>query len=209
MKSVCSFMAALAVAMLAVTLVDPAQAKGHHEVSCQTDNNGRTVCELSQGSSVAVVKHRSHKRSHAKANAVVDANGSAAAGVVVSKKTGATARVGAQYAAAFQAYIDDLESGGASVHFMGGIRRGSCSNRHMHPCGRALDVCQLSRGRIDRRCNLPGAAVVAEIAERHGLFEGGRWCNSDYGHVQAGVSAAACGERSLAARRRHSKMAQQ
>jgi hypothetical protein len=26
------------------------------------------------------------------------------------------------------------------------------------------------------------------------LFEGGRWCNSDYGHAQIGVTAAACGD---------------
>lgn len=206
MKVFQSVMAATAVAMLVVTLASPAQAKGHNEVQCQPDNSGRVIC----GSSVAVqpshTERKAHRRTRAKAIAV-DANGSAAAsGIVVSKKTGATARVGAQYAAAFQAYVDDLENGGAAVHFMGGIRRGSCSNRHMHPCGRALDVCQLSRGRVDRRCNLPGPAVAAAMAEKHGLFEGGRWCHSDYGHVQAGVSAAACGERSLAARRRHLKV---
>jgi hypothetical protein len=39
---------------------------------------------------------------------------------------------------------------------------------------------------------------MGDIAAAHGLFEGGRWCNSDYGHAQVGVTAAACGERMLA-----------
>jgi len=119
----------------------------------------------------------------------------AGSGLIRSGKTGATARVGAAYAARFQAYIDDLESRGASVRFMGGIRKGRCSSSHMHPCGRALDVCQLSRGHVDGRCHLPDRNTIAAVASRHGLFEGGQWCNSDYGHAQVGVSAAACGDR--------------
>lgn len=138
--------------------------------------------------------------SDARQRVVVDANGSPATGVVVSKKTGASARVSPQYAAAFQAYIDDLESGGASIRFMGGIRRGSCHAASLHPCGKALDVCQTARGRVDRRCHLPAPSTLAQIASRHGLFEGGRWCHSDYGHVQVGVTAAACGS-TLSARR--------
>jgi len=123
-----------------------------------------------------------------------DANGNLA-GVVTSKKTGATARVGVQYAAKFQAYIDDIEAHGGTVRFMGGIRRGKCWSGGMHPCGRALDVCQTGRGRVDARCNLPGRQALAQIAAAHGLFEGGQWCHSDYGHAQAGESAAACGRR--------------
>jgi hypothetical protein len=132
---------------------------------------------------------------------VPDANGNPAAGVVVSRKTGASARVSPQYAAAFQGYIDDLESSGATVRFMGGIRRGRCWAGSLHPCGQALDVCQTARGRVDGRCHLPGRSAAGEIAARHGLFEGGRWCNSDYGHVQVGTTAAACGS-SMSARRR-------
>jgi hypothetical protein len=70
----------------------------------------------------------------------------------------------------------------------------------MHPCGLALDVCQLSRGRVDHRCHLPGPQRIASIARAHGLFEGAEWCHSDYGHVQLGVTAASCGQQ-LAARR--------
>src|SRR5262249_24378758 len=62
---------------------------------------------------------------------------------VISRKTGARTRV----AARFQAYIDDLEANhGGRVLFMGGIRPGRCSPSSEHPCGKALDVCQLRRG---------------------------------------------------------------
>jgi|SRR6185312_15571816 len=124
---------------------------------------------------------------------VTDANGNA--GLVISKKTGAQARVGAQYAARFQAYVDDIESHGGVVRFMGGTRRGKCWSGGMHPCGKALDVCQTGRGRVDARCHLPSRHELARIAATHGLFEGGQWCHSDYGHAQVGVSAAACGSR--------------
>jgi hypothetical protein len=131
-----------------------------------------------------------------------DANGNLA-GVVTSKKTGATARVGAQYAAKFQAYIDDLEAQGAVIRFMGGIRRGKCWSGGMHPCGKALDVCQTARDRVDPRCHLPSRHELARIASAHGLFEGGQWCRGDMGHVQAGVSAAPCGAGGTMIARRH------
>ena len=126
----------------------------------------------------------------------LDANGNRVAGMVMSRKTGARARVGVTYAARFQAYIDDLETNhGARVLFMGGIRPGRCAPSSEHPCGKALDVCQLRRGVVDGRCNLPGRVTLGQIAAAHGLFEGGRWCNSDYGHAQVDVTAAACGDR--------------
>ncbi len=125
-----------------------------------------------------------------------DANGNNAVGIVKSRKTGALARVGAAYAARFQAYIDDLEANyGARVFFMGGTRPGRCSRSSEHPCGKALDVCQLRRGVVDPRCKLPGRITLGQVAAAHGLFEGGRWCNSDYGHAQVGVTAGACGDR--------------
>ena len=114
--------------------------------------------------------------------------------VVVSSKTGARALVGVAYAARFQAYIDDLENNyGARVLFMGGIRRGRCSISSEHPCGKALDVCQHRRGVVDPGCHLPGRAALGKIAASHGLFEGGRWCNSDYGHAQVDESVTGCG----------------
>ncbi len=117
-------------------------------------------------------------------------------GVVMSRKTGARARVGIPHAARVQAYIDDLENNhGARILFMGGIRPGHCSSSGMHPCGKALDVCQLRRGVVDPRCHLPPRRTLAQIASSHGLFEGGRWCNSDYGHAQLGVTAGDCGDR--------------
>ena len=143
--------------------------------------------------SPAFAKHHSHHRS-----VVTDANGNAGngPGSVISHKTGATAHVGAAYAAAFQGYIDDLEAHGASIYFMGGIRRGHCGLASMHPCGKALDTCQLSRGRVAGKCHLPGRDEIARIASAHGLFEGGQWCRSDYGHAQVGETAPACGSRS-------------
>ena len=147
--------------------------------------------------------HHHHHHQRLKQSDHVPSNyGESHAGIVVSHKTGATARVGAAHAAAFQSYVDDLEAHGAVVRFMGGIRGGRCSSGHMHPCGRALDVCQLSRGRVDGRCNLPGPVRIAAIAAAHGLFEGAQWCSSDYGHAQVGVSAPACGTQ-MAARRHH------
>ena len=117
----------------------------------------------------------------------LDANGNTA-GAVISLKTGAHARVGIAYAARFQAYIDDLETNhGVRVLFMAGIRPRRCSSSSEHLCGKALDVCQRRRGVVDPRCNLPGRVVLSQIAASHGLFEGGRWCDSDYGHAQIGV----------------------
>jgi Tfp pilus assembly major pilin PilA len=125
----------------------------------------------------------------------LDSNGNKAPGIVVSSKTGARAQVGTAFAARFQAYINDLEKNyGARVLFMGGIRPGRCLPESQHPCGKALDVCQLGWGKVDPRCNLPDRVTLGRIAAAHGLFEGGRWCHSDYGHVQTGVTAAACGD---------------
>ncbi len=123
------------------------------------------------------------------------ASGNKLDGIVMSSKTGARARVGVAYAARFQAYIDDLEKNhGARVLFMGGIRPGRCAPESEHPCGKALDVCQLRRGVVDPRCSLPGRVALSQIAAAHGLFEGGRWCHSDYGHAQIDVTAPACGD---------------
>lgn len=128
--------------------------------------------------------------------------GESGTGIVRSVKTGATARVAPRYAPRFQAYVDDLEAHGAAVRFMGGYRGGPCAPpRHKHPCGMALDVCQLARGVVDGRCGLPPPATVSVIARRHGLTEGAIWCSTDYGHVEAGASAGGCaskGPRGLA-----------
>jgi len=89
----------------------------------------------------------------------------------------------------------DLEKNyGARIFFMGGLRPGRCSIFGEHPCGKALDVCQLRRGVVDPRCNLPGRVALGRITAKHGLFEGGRWCDSDYGHAQVDVTAPACGD---------------
>lgn len=120
-------------------------------------------------------------------------------GVVRSGKTGATARVSAAHSAAFQAYIDDLEANGAIVKFMGGYRKGPCWSGGLHPCGKALDVCQTSRDVVDSRCHLPGRLAMIAIAAKHGLTEGGIWCHSDMGHVQTQMTAGPCGKNLYAA----------
>jgi len=120
----------------------------------------------------------------------------APAATIKSHKTGATAQVDGRYVSAFQAYIDDLERHGAIIREMGGWRKGHCSLEHQHPCGggMALDVCQLRRGVVRRDCKLPPPREMAAIASRHGLYEGSRWCHSDYGHAQVRVTARDCGK---------------
>ena len=214
-------MKAAAIAALSLLIVLPAQAgQLHHQnveplATCNNDGRCTTV-------SVAAVSDTNSRTSQKKTRAVttvtqvttttspqnaakvittseavkaVDANGNKAPGIVASAKTGARARVGVAYAARFQAYLDDLENNhGARVLFMHGIRPGRCLLESQHPCGKALDVCQVGWGKVDARCNLPDRVTLGRIAAAHGLFEGGRWCHSDYGHAQTSVTAAACGE---------------
>jgi hypothetical protein len=195
-------LAVFAVLAVLVVISAPDAEPDHHQIgSLMTtcDNDGR--CNTFKENVDTDVAHKSHYRpmlteagKDGPRAAAIDANGNTA-GLVISHKTGARARVGVAYAARFQAYIDDLENNhGARVLFIGGVRPGRCRPESQHPCGKALDVCQVSRGRVDPRCNLPGRAMLAQIASAHGLFEGGRWCQSDYGHVQIGVTAPACGD---------------
>ena len=196
-----------AFAALSALIIFPAEAAQRHgSLATACDNDGH--CTMRQLTTTATA-HRNRQHAHVasavasagetvqKQSGALDANGNGI-GVVVSGKTGARTRVGMAYAARFQAYIDDLENNhGARVLFMGGLRPGRCSIYSEHPCGKALDVCQLRRGVVDRRCNLPGRIALGQIAAAHGLFEGGRWCDSDYGHAQVGVTAPACSDRGV------------
>ena len=121
-------------------------------------------------------------------------NGESGSGIIRSAKTGATARVAPRYASRFQAYIDDLEAHGAAIYYMGGYRPGQCSKGSQHPCGKALDVCQDSRGHVSglRDCHLPSPTEMARIAEAHDLHEGAVWCNTDYGHAQVEKTGSDC-----------------
>ena len=189
-----------ALAALSVLIALPAEAgqrhRQHGSPATTCDNNGHCTT-LGAGAPSASSRDRRSETQRTIATAphqsrALDANGNKTVGVIISLKTGAQARVGISYAARFQAYIDDLETNhGARVLFMGGIRPGRCSSSSEHPCGKALDVCQRRRGVVDPRCNLPGRVALGQIAASHGLFEGGRWCDSDYGHAQIGVTAAA------------------
>src|SRR5262249_36087716 len=187
---------------LSVLVALPAEAaQRHHQpatpaVTCDNDGRCTTPSAGARTLGQESIEAASQNTTAAAPRHAIDANGNAAVGVVISIKTGAKARVGISYAARFQAYIDDLENNyGARVLFMGRIRPGHCSQASEHPCGKALDVGQRRRGVVDPRCNLPSRVALGRVAASHGLFEGGRWCNSDYGHVQIGVTAAACGDK--------------
>ena len=138
------------------------------------------------------------KNRHALALLLFAATSANAAGVVTSKQ-GAKAYVSAAAAPKFQAYVNDLEARGAKIYSLGGYRKGRCSSGSLHPCGKAMDVCQTRRGRVEARCRLPSRHELARIAAAHGLFEGGQWCNSDMGHVQTVITASRCGQNLYAA----------
>jgi hypothetical protein len=105
---------------------------------------------------------------------------------VIRSKHGAHAVVSSRAAPKFRRLIEALEKHGASIRFMGGIRSGWCAPpRHKHPCGLALDVCQLGRDVVDRRCRLPGRSVENAIAEDLDLISGGSWRFApDRGHFE-------------------------
>ena len=118
-----------ALAALGVLVALPAEAGQAHRqnaspaATCDNDGHCTTVNAIAPVASdrkrqsetqrtIPTAQHRS---------LAVDANGNMA-GVAISLKTGAHARVGIAYAARFQAYIDDLETNhGARVLFMNGI----------------------------------------------------------------------------------------
>ena len=189
-----------ALAALIVTSATNAEPdhRGVSSLATTCDNDGHCSTLNANVNAADAHKNRNRRVTAAVAkdlgSAAMDANGNTA-GLVISHKTGARARVSATYATQFQAYIDDLENNhGARVLFMNGIRPGRCLPESQHPCGKALDVCQLGWGKVDPRCNLPDRVTLGRIAAGHGLFEGGRWCHSDYGHAQTSVTAAACGD---------------
>lgn len=115
-------------------------------------------------------------------------------GIVRSHKTGATARVSPRFAPIAQAVVDAMEAAGATIKFMGGYRPGPCSPASLHPCGLAIDLCQLARGVVDRRCNMPSRSAENAIARANGAFSGGEWCNQDRGHIQMLNTAGRCGQ---------------
>lgn len=145
--------------------------------------------------------HRMTLRSHQAATASPEPReAERGPGIVRSSKTGATAHVAASFAPVAQAVVDDLEQNyGARIKFMGGYRPGPCASWSLHPCGLAIDLCQLSRGVVDRRCNMPSRAIEERVARAHGGYSGGEWCNNDRGHIQAKETAGRCGHNLYAA----------
>lgn len=149
-----------------------------------------------------------HRKIAPRPSLALDANGGPVAGLVRSGKTGAVARVAARFKEAFQAYVDDVEAAGGRITFMGGIRPGPCAIPwSKHPCGMAIDLCQYRRGIVDHACRLPAESVMAALAVRHGLIEGGVWCNGDRGHAEVRTQrqAEACRSNLYAAVRKFKK----
>lgn len=143
---------------------------------CVSDNSnfGRVTCMGGQDK----VKPKA-KRTKGRHQAT-DANGNAALAIVHSK-SGKTAKVRSIYAGQFQGLIDDLESAGYRIDFMGGWRKsGSCRVCDAHPAGRAIDINQTARNRVTRRF----PSDVTRIAARHGVCHGAIWGDADRGHFE-------------------------
>lgn len=100
----------------------------------------------------------------------------------IRSRSGATARVSASHAAKFQGFINELESNGYRIKFMGGVRGGRCAPpRHKHPCGAAIDINQTARDVVTAR--FPQS--INAMARRHGLLHGAEWRrNPDAGHFE-------------------------
>jgi hypothetical protein len=199
-------------AMLAavVAMMSPAHARQRgqpvqnlHQLDLTTMLPAERMAALSAGRTAA----RQPLRQHSARRGANRAHGAAShdsGGIIRSGKTGATARVAARHRAVFQAYIDAVEATGARLLFIGGVRRGHCKPGSQHPCGMAIDLCQIRRGVVDRRCKLPRPAALAGIAARHGLSEGAVWCASpDYGHAQIQRTGSTCQAVAGPTRKRH------
>lgn len=142
---------------------------------------------------------RRHQAAEARRAPPEPRQGQIGSGIVRSAKTGATAHVSPKFQPIAQAVVDDLEARGAVIRFMGGYRKGPCWAGGLHPCGLAIDLCQLRRGIVDPRCKLPSRSLEASVAAAHGAMSGGIWCNQDRGHIQLGQTAGACGRNLYAA----------
>lgn len=162
--------ASVAAAVLAILLLAAlASSKAH---ACTFDNDGRVKCFESTERTV---------KKAGKRRASYDANGNRAALATIRASNGRTAKVASRYASQFQSFIDDLESEGYRIDFMGGWRSwGTCRSCDAHPGGRAIDINQTGRNRVTRR--LP--SNVTAIAARHGICHGAIWGNPDRGHFE-------------------------
>lgn len=103
-------------------------------------------------------------------------------GAEIKSSSGARANVSPSAAPKFQALVNWLDAHGYPIKFMGGYRPGKCWTGGMHPCGKAIDINQVARGRVVGR--LP--AGVDAFARTLGIVPGSGWCNQDQGHFQIG-----------------------
>ena len=126
------------------------------------------------------VRHAHHRR-HRHHRRVPDLRAHHGSGIVRAK-SGATARVAAHVAAAFQCVIDKLEGQGYPVRFMGGFARGGHIPGSLHYSGMALDVNQVARNVT--RPAMPSNEIT--LANSCGLVSGAQWRWADSGHFQMG-----------------------
>jgi len=99
---------------------------------------------------------------------------------VVRAATGAVAYVAAGATAAFQCLVSSLEDAGYRIDEMGGFASSGHIRHSKHYAGLALDINQISRGRVSR----PFPVNHVAMARACGLTDGGTWANSDLGHFE-------------------------
>ena len=176
-------MAALAVAMLAVALANPAEA-----TECSFDNNGRSVC-LSAPAHKAKTAQRHTKRAAHSRHTVTDANGNRGI-VTVDTAAGIKIRVAADFAAPIQGVISDLVARGIKPKQIHCYASGGHVHGSRHYSGHACDF-DFYKGCMG--CSAKWTRSIGDIVARHGLRNG---CSfGDCGHIDDG--------RQLAGRRKH------
>lgn len=178
-----TIMAAIAVAMLAVALANPAEA-----AECRLDNNGRAVClAVAAQKTKPAERHRKRVAAHRKA-APIDANGNGI--VTVETAAGIPIRVAADFAEPIKAVIADLVARGIKPKQIHCLAHGGHVAGSRHYSGHACDF-DFYRGCMG--CSAKWTRHIGDIVARHGLRNG---CSfGDCGHIDDG--------RQLARRHRH------
>lgn len=180
------YVALLAATMtVATSIAARAEARPSGIVTC----NERGCSDWHRAAPVkkSVKVARQHKRT---AKPAFDANGNRAYLVTVTTKSGSHSKVHARFQAPMQAILNDIESKGYTIKYIG-CYRSDWGVAGAHPQGRACDACQWARNRTDGRkgCNLPSDTELNQIARNHGCVHGAEWGLPDRGHFECGRSS--------------------